>query len=132
MSATPNLFHIGNKIKRIRELKDMKQDTLAKEMGISRQTLSKIEQSEDVDDATLDKAANALNIPKDAIKAFNEEAAIFNISCNFSDHAVNTLYQFNPLEKIVQLYDEKIALLERLLQSEREKYQMLELNLKKH
>jgi hypothetical protein len=32
---------------------------------------------------------------------------------------------FNPIEKIVSLYDEKVALLERLLQSEREKVELL-------
>jgi len=32
---------------------------------------------------------------------------------------------FNPIHKIVELYDEKVALLERLLQSEREKVELL-------
>src|SRR5690606_8589679 len=91
---------IGHKIRRLRELKGMKQDTLAKEMGVSRQTLSKIEQSKTIDENMLAKAATALNIPADAIKAFNDEAAILNISCNFNDHAVNTAYQFNPVERI--------------------------------
>ena len=125
MSTAPDLFHIGRKIRRIREIKGMKQDALASEIGVSRQTLSKIEQSESIDDTTLSKVANALGVPSEAIRAFNEDAAIFNISCNFNDHAVNTIYQFNPIEKIVQLYDEKIILLERLLQNEKENYQKL-------
>jgi predicted metallo-beta-lactamase superfamily hydrolase len=34
----------------------------------------------------------------------------------------------NPIEKIVELYDEKVSLLERLLKSEQEKVEMLKQN----
>jgi transcriptional regulator with XRE-family HTH domain len=46
--AEPTL-HIGRKISKIRELKGMKQETLALELGISQQAVSKMEQSADVD-----------------------------------------------------------------------------------
>jgi len=36
-------LHIGRKISRIRELRGMKQETLASELGISQQAVSKIE-----------------------------------------------------------------------------------------
>ncbi len=57
-------------------------------------------------------------MPVEAIKNFDEEAAINVISNTFNDNSQNNLhYQctFNPLDKIVQLYDEKIALFERML-----------------
>lgn len=38
----------------------------------------------------LDEVAKALKVPAEAIKNFDEERAICNISCNFSDNAVNT------------------------------------------
>ena len=50
----------------------------------------------------------------EAIKNFNEEKAIYNIQNNYDNAANNINYQFNPIDKIVQLYDEKIALYERM------------------
>lgn len=52
-----NKVHIGRKISRIREIRGIKQDYLAIELGVSQQTISKIEQSEEVDDAMLEKIA---------------------------------------------------------------------------
>jgi len=49
--------HIGRKISRIRELRGMKQETLAEELGISQQAVSNIENSEKVDDVKLEEIA---------------------------------------------------------------------------
>jgi transcriptional regulator with XRE-family HTH domain len=121
-------LHIGRKISKIRELKGMKQEYLASELGISQQAVSKIEQSADVDGEALEKIAKILGLSPEAIKAFTEEA-IFNIISNTfhntsSDSstliASSLNYQptFNTIEKIVDLY-------ERLLASEREKVELL-------
>ena len=117
----PQAMHIGRKISRIRELRGMKQETLAQELGISQQAVSKLEQSEQVEDEKLEFVAKALGVSAEAIKNFNEEAAIYNISNTFQDQAVNTNYQctFNPIEKVIELY-------ERMLKLEREKVEMLE------
>ena len=132
---TEPTLHIGRKISKIRELKGMKQETLAHELGISQQAVSKIEQSADVDGDALEKIAKILGLSSEAIKAFTEEA-IFNIISNTfhntsSDNstliASSLNYQptFNTVEKIVELYNEKIVLLERLLQAEKEKNELL-------
>lgn len=121
-------LHIGRKISKLRELRGMKQETLATELGISQQAISKIEQSADVEDDALAKIANVLGLTPEAIKAFTEEA-VFNIISNTfhntsSDSstliASSMNYQptFNTIEKIVDLY-------ERLLASEREKIELL-------
>ena len=126
-------LHIGRKISRIRELRGMKQEALAAELGISQQAVSKIEQSENVEDEALERIAKILGITPEAIKGFSEEA-VFNIISNTfhntsSDNstliASSLNYQptFNTIEKIVELY-------ERLLQSEREKNELLKQNLK--
>ena len=120
-SEKTNRMHLGRKISRIRELRGMKQEALATELGISQQAISKIEQSEEIEDSTLEKIASALGLPTDAIKHFNEEA-VFNIIGNtFTDSSSNNnnyLCTINPLEKIIELY-------ERLLASEREKNDLL-------
>ena len=112
--------HIGRKISRIRELRGVKQETLAYELGISQQSISKIEQSEVVEDATLERIAKVLGVQPDAIKNFSEEA-VFNYFNSFHDTSSGDFRQhctFNPLDKVVELY-------ERLLQSEREKNEIL-------
>ncbi len=120
-SEKTNRMHLGRKISRIRELRGMKQEALAVELGISQQAISKLEQSEEIEESTLEKIASALGLPTDAIRNFNEEA-VFNIIGNtFTDSSSNNnnyLCTINPLEKIIELY-------ERLLTSEREKNDLL-------
>ena len=127
--AEPSL-HIGRKISRIRELRGMKQEALAAELGISQQAVSKIEQSETVEGDALEKIAKALGVNSDAIKNYSDEATINFIANTYNDNAASYghYYNFSPIEKIVTLFDEKVALLERLLQSEREKVELLKKN----
>ena len=122
-------LHIGRKISRIRELRGMKQEALAAELGISQQAVSKIEQSAEVESEVLEKIANALGVPAEGIKKFNEEA-VFNIignTVNNHDQAAffNYYPTFNPIEKLLQLFEENKKLYEQLLASEREKIEIL-------
>ncbi len=126
-TTKPNNMHIGRKISRIREIRGMKQEALALELGVSQQTVSKIEQSEVVEDETLQKIARILNVPTEAIKNYSDEATINFIANIYNDHAASYghYYNFSPIDKIVSLYDEKVVLLERLLESERDKVEIL-------
>lgn len=117
-------LHLGKKISRMRELRGMKQETLAAELGISQQAVSKIEQSADVEDDALERIAKILGVTPDAVRNFSEEA-VFNYFNNFSDNSINqgpigahNTCNFNPLDKVVELY-------ERLLKSEQEKVEIL-------
>lgn len=127
ISANTNL---GHKIRRIRELKGIKQETLAAEIGVSRQTVSKMEQSEAVDEEMLDRVAKALGVPADAIKGFNEDAIINIISSTLHNTSglVNYFpaFSFNPVDKLVDLFEENKNLYERMLETERSKVKLLE------
>lgn len=106
---------------RIRELRGMKQDLMAFELGVSQQTVSKIEQSEKIEDQLLEQIAKILGVSVEGIKNFSEESVFNIISNTFTDSSSNNnnyLCTINPLEKIIELY-------ERLLQSEREKVELL-------
>lgn len=128
-STKPSITHIGRKISRIRELRGIKQEHLASELGVSQQSVSRMEQSEVLEDDVLEKVAKVLGVPVDAIKNFSEEAVINIISSTLHNTSglvnYNPTFTINPIEKIVELYDEKIALLERLLQAEKEKNELL-------
>jgi transcriptional regulator with XRE-family HTH domain len=69
-------LYIGRKVKKIRELRGLKQEALASLMGISPQTMSRIEQSTELHDLALCKIAHTLGVTVDAIKNFREEAVI--------------------------------------------------------
>jgi len=128
MSTTTKTNHIGRKISRIRELRGMKQETLAEAMGISQQSISHIENSETVDAEKLQKVAEALGVTKEAIENFSEEA-VFNIIGNtYHDNASSLNYQcnFNPLDKLMEAVEENKKLYERLLKAEQEKNTYLE------
>lgn len=116
-STTKSTMHIGRKIGRMRELLGVKQETLAAELGVSQQSVSKMEQSEKIDDERLEQVAKILGVEIEAIHRFNEESIVNNINNTFHDSSIQN--QINPVKEIIELY-------ERLLQSEREKVAMLE------
>jgi transcriptional regulator with XRE-family HTH domain len=119
--------HIGRKISRIRELRGMKQEALAAELGISQQAVSKMEQSEKIEEEVLEKIASILGVTTEAVKNFSDEAVFNIIGNNYHDQSssLNFKCTFNPIEKLIESYEENRKLYERLLQSEREKVEML-------
>lgn len=128
MNTATKPKHIGRNISRIRELRNMKQEALAMAIGVSQQTISTIENSEAVDEEKLVQIAEALGVSAEAIKNFSEETLItyFNTFQNESKGTFNNHCTFNPLDKVVELYEEKEKLYERLLQAEKDKVAYLE------
>ncbi|WP_182921320.1 hypothetical protein [Pedobacter planticolens] len=89
-----------------------------------------LEQSEEIEDSTLEKVAKVLGLSAEAIKNFNEET-VFNIIGNtYLDNSASLNFQctFNPLEKLMQALDANKELYERLSASEREKVEILKGN----
>lgn len=135
MTATTKK-HIGRNIARIREMRGMKQETLAEILGISQQKVSLLENAETLEDPKLVPIAEALEISVEALKNFSEDA-FFNIIANTynntsNDHstliASSLNYQptFNPLDKLLESYEENKRLYERLLENEKEKSRVIE------
>ena len=127
---TTKTIHEGRNVKRIREMLGIKQESLATELGMNQQKISLLEQKETIEPDILQEIASALKVPVEAIKNFDEERTIYNISCNFSDNAVNNnainIQNINPIEKWIEALEENKKLYERLLQSEKEKVEMLQ------
>ena len=98
-------LHEGRNVKRIREILGVKQDSLAAGLGLSQQAISQLEQKEALDIDMLEKIAAILKVPVEAIKNFDEEKAIFNIQNNYDNSTSNVNYQFNAVDKIVELYE---------------------------
>lgn len=134
MNTTNPSNHIGRKISKLRELRGMKQEALAIELGVSQQTVSNIEKSISIEADLLAQVANILGVTSEAIENFEEEA-VFNIINNTynnssSDNStliassVNYQPTFNTIDKMVELYERlldaekaKVAYLEQLLRN---------------
>jgi transcriptional regulator with XRE-family HTH domain len=120
------MIHQGRNVKRFREMLGVKQEALAVELGAdwNQRKISLLEQKEVIEEELLDKVAKALNINSNAIKTLSEEA-VYNFINNFNDNSVNNAplnnhyCSFNPIDKIVELYDA-------LLKSEKEKVEFMQ------
>ncbi|CAD0008889.1 MULTISPECIES: helix-turn-helix domain-containing protein [Flavobacterium] len=135
MSTLTKPNHIGRKISRIRELRDMKQEALAQALGTNQQAVSALENSETIDEQKLIEVAKALGVTVEAIKNFSEESVInyfnsFNEVVNNSHFGNNNNCTFNPLDKLMETVEENKNLYERLLQAEKDKIEYLEKLLK--
>jgi transcriptional regulator with XRE-family HTH domain len=99
----PEKVHQGRAVKRIREILQVKQETLASELGISQQSVSLLETKETIDPETLEQIAKTLKVPVEAIRNFNEEAAVNIIANTFQDESVACLKRMSlgqPLRMI--------------------------------
>ncbi len=122
----------GHAIKRIRESLKIKQEALAADLNLTQQSVSLYEQKKVIEDEMLDKFAKAMNVSVDLIKGLQEDPVTVIIENNkfeegsIANVAGDNTNNYHPLEKIIELSNEKTALYERMLQLEREKIQMLE------
>lgn len=128
-TETPKKIHQGRNIKRLREMQGIKQQTLAYELGEAwtQKKVSELEARENIELNLLEQVAKILHVTPETIQKLDEESAVNIISNTFSDfkdHASATLMNyhcdltFNPIDKVIELY-------ERLIQTEKEKNDLL-------
>ena len=125
--------HHGHNIKRFREILGIKQETLAYELGDdwNQKKISLMEQKETIQDDLLAQVARILKIPVEAIDNFNEEQTINIITNTFNNqdgiwYHNNENCTFHPIEKLVQLHEEKVALYERIIQEKEDMMRQLQ------
>jgi transcriptional regulator with XRE-family HTH domain len=121
-------IHEGRNLKRFREMLSIKQDALAFELGEdwNQQKVSLLEQREKIDSDILEQVAAILKIPAEAIRNFDENQAINIISNTFDNGSAIYQTNNNPIDKLMQLHEEKIALYERMLKEKDEMMERLE------
>jgi transcriptional regulator with XRE-family HTH domain len=107
--------HHGRNVKRLRDILGIKQEHLAFELNLSQQTISNLETKEIIDDETLNKIAEVLKVPVDAIKNYDEQATVSFIVNTINNHDTSSVYSynntftFNPIDKIVELYERLLS-----------------------
>lgn len=119
--------HMGLKIGSVRRLIGITQQELAERLKITKQAISKLEQTENVDDERLSKVAIALGVSLEGLKNFNTEHVLYYTN-NFYENCgvtatnggmvgtgkIETVNTF-PIEPAMKLYEE-------LLKMEKEKF----------
>lgn len=116
------VVHQGRNVKRIREILGMKQEALAIELGEdwNQKKISQLESKDNIDPELLSQVADALKVPVDALKNFSEDAASNFVANTFNsyDNSNSINYNFNPIDKIIELYErmlkEKNELIDKL------------------
>ncbi|MFV8465530.1 helix-turn-helix domain-containing protein [Flavobacterium sp. LB1P62] len=125
-------IHQGRNVKRFREMLGIKQEALAYDLGNdwNQKKISMLEQKDIIEDDILNQISDALKIPVEAFQNFDEEQAINIISNTFHDTQglinYSPTFNNNPVEKLIQLHEEKIALYERMLKEKDEMMARLE------
>jgi len=114
------MTHLGQNIARLRGMRRLTQKEMASKLNLGQPDYSKIEQKAEIDEELLVLIANALEVAPEAIRNFNEEAAVSIISNNtLSDNAAiignNPIYNFNPIDKLIEVIEANKDLYERLI-----------------
>ena len=105
--------HIGRKIEKVRVLRGFTQTELGERLGgISKQAISKLEQTEVIDEDRIEEVAKALGVTPSGLKKFNEESVLY-ATANFYEgsHSVNTNINTivnDPIDKIIEFYEKRL------------------------
>ena len=120
-----NATHIGRKIERIRRLRGMTQTDLGDLLGITKQAVSKMEQSEKIEDERIKRVADALGVTEEGLKKFTEETVLYYTN-NFYENSNATATNIGTISNLENInhfsMEQAVKLFEELLKIEREKY----------
>lgn len=120
---------IGDNIRKIRELKGLKQETVAERLKMSQANYSKLENSDsDIPQARLEEIAKALEVETDDILNFdkniffNQTNSPFSNSCNFnSPISINDLKLFEEIigtkDKLISVLEKQILMMEAMMKN---------------
>jgi len=110
---------LGDKIKKIRDLKGLTQEDIASKLNISSQAYSKIERNETkIDDKRLEQIANALDVPAESIQKFDESN--FFISNLKECENSQSLGMMNTVNNYYYNTDQTIPVLENLIELQKQ------------
>ena len=128
--------HHGHAIKRIRHTLGIKQEVLADMMGTTQARISNCEQKKELEDEMINRFAKALNVVPELIRELEEDPVTVIIEHNTFEKRSGAAYYNvinnnpDPVDRFIELSNEKTALYERMLELEKEKNAFLEQLLK--
>lgn len=107
----------GRKIERIRKLRGWTQSDLAERLSVTKQAVSKLEQSENIGDEKLKEIASALGVTFEGLRDFTEEKVLYNTN-NFHENCgvsasnivANVENLHNPLKETIEMFERQLEL----------------------
>ena len=102
---------LGERIKKLRELKGLKQELVAEQLGMSQQSYSDLERGKtDVPFSRIEQLAKVFELKPHEIVGFDSQTIFYNSQLSsFNNHGN---IHINFPEKLKQLCEDKIKLLE--------------------
>ena len=100
------MAHLGQNIARLRGFRQIPQKEMASKLKMAQQTYSNLENKAEIDEDLLERIAKALDFPVQAIKELDSHSAL-----SVNQQGGNTgsiFYQYNPNEKMIELYERMI------------------------
>ena len=118
--------HLGNNVRRIREIVGVKQFELAEKCNWSQQLMSKLENNEFIDHEHLEIIAKNLGVTPEFIKNFKEERAVYNIvtSNTFQENTTAAGLNYQPVFNLNSA-ENLSELIEKFIRDELQKSQSL-------
>ncbi|GLU56225.1 helix-turn-helix domain-containing protein [Dyadobacter frigoris] len=118
--------HIGVKIGSARRLVGITQKDLADRLGVTKQAVSKLEQTEKVDDDRLGKIADALGVSLEGLKKLNSDNVLY-YSNNFYENCAPQIQSMNARVETLNHFsiEQAMKLFEELLKMERERFEIV-------
>ena len=128
MENYTNTLHIGRKIERVRRLRGMTQADLGDILGVTKQAVSKMEQTEQMEDERIKQVAEALGVTEEGLKKFTEETVLYYTN-NFYENSNATATNIGTVSSIENInhfsMEQAIKLFEELIKIVRKKFESL-------
>src|SRR5690606_23603869 len=110
------------KVEKVRKLRGWTQSDLGDRMGITKQAVSKLEQSKNISDEKLMEVAQALEVTFEGLRDFSEEKVLYNTN-NFYENsgvtatniAANIETVNNPLKETIEMFERQLEIVRREL-----------------
>ena len=106
----------------------MTQADLGDILGVTKQAVSKMEQTEKMDDGKLKQVAEALGVTEEGLKNFTEETVLY-CTNNFYENCRVSASNIGPISTVENLnhfsMEQAIKLFEELIKIERKKFESL-------
>ncbi len=120
-------LHTGHKVRKVRELKGITQDYVAKALGVKQNTYSRMETGQiKIQEEQLDKIAAALDVEKEEIEAFDDKLAFTNCTQTATVIGVNHILNNHFSEELKQVYEDLLAAKEKIIAQLEDKIKQLE------
>ncbi|GAB3910521.1 helix-turn-helix domain-containing protein [Mucilaginibacter boryungensis] len=114
--------HLGNNIARLRNFRRIPQKEMAAKLRMTQQAYSAVENKAEIDEDLLEKIAEVLDFPVQAVRELDAHSVL---SINQQGgNAGSVFYQYNPNEKIQELYERLLKEKDDIIKSKDEVIEM--------